>query len=174
MEYFFQILSLLGFVLFHIALVAGLILIPIGLPGSWLILASSFILAALTGFEDITRSVILLLLALAIMGELIELLLGLFVAKRYGASRIGLWGAFFGGIFGGIFGMVIVPIAGGVIGAMVGAFLGAFTMECFNEIRTEDRLRAGFGALIGRVIATTMKLGIGLVMVFVVLLRLYF
>lgn len=169
-----QITSLLGFVIFHISLLVGLVLIPAGLPGSWLILISSFVFAALTGFEDLTRSVMLLLLALAVIGELIELLLGVFVAKRFGASRYGMWGAFFGGIFGGVFGTAVFPLVGSIVGALIGAFVGAFALEFVNEIRTEDRLRAGLGALLGRVLATTMKLGIGLIMVFVIIMRLYF
>ncbi|MFQ6104863.1 MAG: DUF456 family protein [Candidatus Glassbacteria bacterium] len=174
MDLLYQILSLLGFVLFHISLLAGLILIPIGLPGSWLVLASAFLFAALTGFEDLTRNVLLLLLSLAVLGEVMELLLGLFVAKRYGATKLGLWGAFFGGLFGGIAGTAAFPLIGSLVGAMLGAFIGAFLMECLNEVRTEVRLRAGFGALIGRVVAITMKLGIALVMVFIILFRLYF
>jgi uncharacterized protein YqgC (DUF456 family) len=169
-----QIASLLGFVVFHISLLVGLVLIPVGLPGSWLILISSFVFAALTGFEDLTRSVMLMLLALALVGELLELFLGIFVAKRFGASKYGMWGAFFGGIVGGVFGTAIFPLVGSVVGAMMGAFVGAFALEFVHEIRTEDRLRAGLGALIGRVLATTMKLGIGLIMVFVIIMRLYF
>jgi uncharacterized protein YqgC (DUF456 family) len=173
MELLSQIVSLLGFILFNITLLVGLLLIPIGLPGSWLILLSSFVFAAFTGFEDISRTILLLLLALAVIGELIELLLGVLVAKRFGASKFGMWGAFFGGIIGGVAGTVVFPLVGSIAGAMVGAFAGAFVLECLVEIRTEDRLRAGFGALIGRVIATTMKLGIAFVMVAVVILRLY-
>ncbi len=174
MELISQIVSLLGFVLFNISLLVGLVLIPVGLPGSWLILLTSFLFAALTGFEDLTRNVLLLLGAMAVMGEAIEFLLGVFVAKKFGATKYGLWGAFFGGIVGGVFGTALVPLAGSVVGAMFGAFMGAFILECFQELRTEDRLRAGLGALIGRVIATTMKLGIGFVMVVVIILRLYF
>lgn len=172
-EVLLQILSLIGFVAFHIALLIGLVLIPIGLPGSWLILAAAFLFGLSTGFEDITGNVVLLLLGLAVLGEAVEFLLGIFVAKRYGASKYGLWGAFFGGIAGGIAGTGILPIVGSILGAMFGAFIGALIMEGLGELRSDQRLRAGFGALIGRVIATTMKLGIGLIMVFLIVLRLY-
>ncbi len=168
-----QVLSLIGFILFHIVMLIGLVLIPIGLPGSWLILAAALIFGVATGFEDISGNVMLLLLGLAVLGEVVEFLLGVFVAKHYGASKFGLWGAFFGGIAGGIAGTGVLPIAGSVVGAMFGAFAGAFIMECLGELRSEQRMRAGFGALIGRVIATTMKLGIGLIMVFLIILRLY-
>lgn len=168
-----QVLSLAGFILFHFALLVGLLFIAIGLPGSWLIVGAAFLFAVLTGFEDISRNILFLLLGLAVLGEIVELLLGIFVAKKYGASRYGLWGAFFGGLAGAMMGTALFPVMGSILGAMAGAFLGAFLMEAFREVRTEERLRAGFGALMGRVIATTMKLGIGLVMVLVILLRLY-
>ena len=173
MNFLFQALSLTGFVLFHLALLAGLLFIAIGLPGSWLIFTTAFLFAALTGFEDITRNILFLLAGLALLGEVVEFLLGIFVAKKYGASKYGLWGAFLGGILGGMYGTVLFPFVGSLLGAMAGAFFGAFFLEAFKEMRTEQRLRAGFGALVGRVIATTMKLGIGLIMVFVILVRLY-
>jgi hypothetical protein len=173
MDLLFRILSLSGFVLFHVSLLAGVLFLVVGLPGTWVILAASFLFALFTGFEDISRNILFLLAGLAILGEVVEFLLGIFVAKKYGASKYGMWGAFLGGILGGMYGTMFVPFVGSLVGAMAGAFLGAFFLEAFREMRTEQRFRAGFGALVGRVIATTMKLGIGLLMVFVILLRLY-
>ena len=53
-------------------LVAGLLAIPLGLPGTFLILGAAFLYALATGFVKITWGTLALLLAAALTAEGIE------------------------------------------------------------------------------------------------------
>jgi uncharacterized protein YqgC (DUF456 family) len=64
---------------------------------------------------------------------------------------------------------VPVPLIGSVIGAFVGAFAGAVLLELLARRQMAPALRAGWGALLGRVIATATKVGFGVVVAAVAL-----
>src|SRR2546426_3433365 len=103
---------------------AGLVLIALGLPGIWLIVAAVIGGGALTGFHAIGWGTIAIVIALALLGELFELWFGYGLARRYGGSKRAGWGALIGGLVGAIVG-VPVPIIGSVIGGFFGAGPGA-------------------------------------------------
>src|SRR6184192_1119518 len=96
--------------------VAGLALVPLGLPGLWLMLAAVVGYGWLTGFHAIGLVTIAVVLGLALLGELFELWLGYGLARRYGGSPRAGWGALLGGLAGAVIG-VPVPLVGSVIGA---------------------------------------------------------
>ncbi len=145
-----------------LACFAGLALIPVGLPGTWLMLVAALVynwLVTPAAFGWWTLSGVL---ALATLAEVLEFT----IAKKYteksgGSSRAG-WGAMLGGLLGAFAG-VPIPVLGSVIGAFGGAFLGALVMEW--TVRPDDRdgvVQVAKGALIGRVVATAAKLGAGI------------
>ena len=69
-----------------------------------------------------------------------------------------------GGIIGAFVG-VPIPIIGSMIGAFVGAFAGALVAEFTNrEADASSATRVATGALLGRVAATALKMGIAFVM----------
>src|SRR2546425_5625135 len=102
---------------------AGLVLIALGLPGIWLIVAAVVGGGALTGFHVIGWGTIAIAVALALLGELFELWFGFGLARRYGGSKRAGWGALIGGLVGAVVG-VPVPIIGSVIGGFGGAVPG--------------------------------------------------
>ena len=67
--------------------VAGLVLIALGLPGIWLIVVAVVAGAVSTGFHTIGWWTVAIAVALAGLGELIELWLGFGLAQRYGGSK---------------------------------------------------------------------------------------
>ncbi|MGD9208954.1 MAG: hypothetical protein PVH39_10745, partial [Syntrophobacterales bacterium] len=71
------VLEMLALVILILSMPAGLIAVVLGLPGTWLILATSFFYGWLTGFAIITSKLLLGLLALAVVAELLDLTLGL-------------------------------------------------------------------------------------------------
>src|SRR5256885_2256551 len=103
---------------------AGLVLIALGLPGIWLIVAAVVGGGALTGFHVIGWGTIAIAVALALLGELFELWFGYGLARRYGGSKRAGWGALIGGLVGAAVG-VPLPIIGGGIGGFVRAFFCA-------------------------------------------------
>jgi uncharacterized protein YqgC (DUF456 family) len=104
----------------------------------------------------------MIVLALAVVGELIETWLGFRFARKYGASKRAAWGALIGGLVGAMVG-VPVPIIGSVIGAFVGSFAGAAVFEYTVSARTGTAVAAGWGAVLGRAAAAAAKSGLGIV-----------
>src|SRR5256886_14285741 len=115
-------------VLLGVCSVAGLALVALGLPGLWLICAVVLGFGLLTGFHSIGFVTIGIMVALALLGELLELWLGFGLARRYGGSRRAGWGALLGGLVGAVVG-VPVPVVGSGIGAILGCFAGATLFE---------------------------------------------
>jgi len=146
--------------------VGGLILVPLGLPGLWVMVGGVVCYAWLTGFQAVGAATIGVALALAVVGEVLETWLGFGLARRYGGSRRAGWGALAGGIVGALFG-VPVPIVGSVIGAFVGAFTGAALFEYSWSGTTAVAVRAGWGAVLGRAAAAATKIALGVVIVVV-------
>jgi uncharacterized protein YqgC (DUF456 family) len=148
----------------------GLVLIPFGLPGTWVILLGILGYGWLTHFSTMGVTFIALMIGLAILGEVFEAWIGFRFAQRYGGSSRAGWGALIGGLVGAIVG-VPVPIIGSVIGGFVGAFLGAALFEYTRLRHSGVAAKAGWGAVLGRAAAAAVKMGVGVVMVVGALLR---
>jgi uncharacterized protein YqgC (DUF456 family) len=148
--------------------IVGLALIPLGLPGLWVILLGIMGYGWLTDFSTLSAWLIGLVVVLAFLGEIFESWIGFRYAQRYGGSRRAGWGALVGGLIGAVVG-VPVPIIGSVIGGFLGAFLGAALFEFSHAPKTGTAARAGWGAVLGRAAAAAGKMAIGVVMFVVVL-----
>jgi uncharacterized protein YqgC (DUF456 family) len=144
-----------------LVLFGGLVLIPLGLPGLWVMLLGIIGYGALTDFRGIGLTTLAIVAALAFVGELIEWWIGFKYTQRYGGSRRAGWGALLGGIVGAFAGIPI-PIIGSVIGSFLGSFAGAAIFEFTRS--PDNALRTGWGALLGRMWATAAKTSLGLVM----------
>src|SRR5438445_1973353 len=107
-----------------LCLLAGLVLVPLGLPGLWVMVAGVAGYGWLTDFRSVGVTTIALVLGLALVGEIVETWLGFRLARRYGGSSRAGWGALVGGIVGAAVG-VPVPLIGSVIARVVGAVAGA-------------------------------------------------
>jgi uncharacterized protein len=152
-----------------------LLLLVVGLPGTWVLLAIAFLIELvdvwlLPGDTVVTFGWGLLAVCagLAVVGEIIEAIAGAAGTRMGGGTRRGMVGAIIGGIAGAIFftPLIPVPILGMLIGAMLGAFAGAFVGEATGpEARGRNHnLRAAFGAAVGKLGGTIAKLAIGIVM----------
>ena len=149
-------------VILVVVLVGALLLIPLGLPGTWVMVGAALVYnAAVRG--SIGTLTLVGTLVLALVGELLEFTLAARYTRRYGGSRRAGWGAILGG-FAGAFVGVPVPVIGPVIGAFLGAFVGALIAEL--TVRGDHRAatRVATGALLGRVSAAAMKIALGMVM----------
>src|SRR5881296_3659046 len=141
---------------------AGLVLVPLGLPGLWVMVAGVVGYGWLTDFRSVGVATIVAVVGLAFLGEIIEGWLGFRFARTFGGSRRSAWGALVGGIIGAVLG-VPVPIVGSVIGAFLGSFAGAALFE-YSVSRTPDTaVRAGWGAVVGRATAAAAKIALGVV-----------
>lgn len=158
----------LAYLLLGLAQLAGLALIPFGLPGLWLQAGALAAFAYWTDFAAVSVYTVGLVLFLALVAEIAELLLAGRYARRYGGGRRAGWGALLGGLVGAFAGIPI-PLLGSVIGALIGSFVGATLLELTARRGTAPAVRAGWGALIGRIVAMAMKAGLGVVIAVVAL-----
>lgn len=149
--------------LLALALLACLLLIPLGLPGLWAMLAVAFAFDWLMPVDRIGVWAIVAGVILAGIAELLEFTLSARYARRYGGSRRAEWGAVLGGIAGAVVGIPI-PVIGSVIGAFAGAFAGALVGEFSRGSGARVSGRAAWGAFVGRLVATVVKVAIGCVL----------
>lgn len=144
-----------------VILVVSLFIIPLGLPGTWVMIAAgvgySLLLPGTIGLVALVGTT-----AIAVVAEVLEFTLAGKYARKYGGSRRAGWGAIIGGTVGAIVG-VPVPLVGPIIGAFAGAFAGALVAEFSRGSGVQASTRVATGALIGRAVAAAMKVAAGLV-----------
>lgn len=145
-------LTLLGGLLVFVGLV-GLVL-P-ALPGMPLIVAGIAAIAWADGFARIGVPTLVAIVALGIVGTLMDYAAGLLGAKRAGASRWGLAGAVLGLVAG-------VPF--GLPGLVIGPGLGAVALEYLQDKNLRRSAMAGAGVLVGFVLGTALKYAIAMTM----------
>ena len=155
-------MTILALVLLSALSLAGLAMIPLGLPGLWVMVGGILAYGWLTGFRSVGVVMIAIVLGIAFLGEIIDNWLGFRYAKRYGGSTRSGWGALVGGLVGAIIG-VPVAVIGSVIGAFLGSFIGAALFEYTYSRHTGVAARAGWGAVMGRIAAAAVKIAFGVV-----------
>ena len=155
-------MELLGILILVVAGLVGLVLIPLALPGLWVMVGGVLAYGWLTDFRSIGVATIAIVLGIAFLGEIIDNWLGFRFAKRYGGSNRSGWGALVGGLVGAAVG-VPVAIIGSVIGAFIGAFIGAAVFEYTYSRHAGVAVGAGWGAVVGRAAAAAAKIALGLV-----------
>lgn len=158
-------------ILLDIVLLGGLIAIPLGLSGNFIILGVAVMVGLVTKFSLISIWAIVIMAGLVVLGELIESVLGSLMARRYGASKWGMLGAFVGGIVGAILATPIFPIIGSIIGSFLGAAVGAVLFEYIHLKQIHTSMPAGWGALLGKMLSTVIKMGIGVSITVYIVLR---
>jgi uncharacterized protein YqgC (DUF456 family) len=129
-DWLFVVLWLLGVLLTFVPFV----------PATLVILLAAFLHELLVGFRELSLGSWFLLGLLALLAMVLDNLAALLGARRYGAGRAGLWGAFLGGLLGlflGIFGVLFLP------------FLLAWLFEYLSGRKPEEALRAAWGTLVG-------------------------
>jgi uncharacterized protein YqgC (DUF456 family) len=79
-------------------------------------------------------------------------------AKKYGASKSGVWGS----AIGMLVGLLFFPPWGMLVGAIVGSFSG----ELLAGKESKKALRAGWGVFVGNIVAMGLKLALSGIMLF--------
>lgn len=126
------------------------------LPGNLLIFGGALVYGIFTGFGEVTFWVLAALGAISIGAQVLDYAAEAYGAKRFGATKYGIWGA----IIGGIVGFITFNIGG----LIVGIFLGAVILEIIVVGRgLKGALKIGWGSLLGFFGGTLMKFILGLV-----------
>lgn len=140
-------------------MVIGLLLIPLGIPGLWIMIG---VVALGLALGEVSLGMFVLLLGLAVAAELAEWVSVDRLGRRWGGTRQTFWGALVGGAIGVLVGAP-VPVVGSLIGAFVGTLGGAVLASWLETRKLGTSVRAGWGALLGRAVAVGVKVFAGLV-----------
>ncbi|MFC1789703.1 DUF456 domain-containing protein [Patescibacteria group bacterium] len=117
-----------------------------GVPLAWLGL---FLFAILTEFQKISANTILIFFGLTILTLILDLFLPILGAKRFKASKQGMFGAFLGLILG----ILIFNFWGILIGPLLGALIG----ELVAKKDSTQAAKSAFGAFIGFLTGVLIK-----------------
>ena len=152
----------IGSILMLLGLVGSIL--PI-LPGPPLSFIGLLLLALLKHFSPpLTPTLVIILAIVTILVIVMDYIIPLMGAKRYGASKWGVWGSVLGmaiGIFWSPFAM------------LVGAFIGAVVVEWLIGKKKGEALRAGWGVVMGTLFATILRLGVSGMMTYYFVLALW-
>jgi uncharacterized protein YqgC (DUF456 family) len=139
-----------------------LVLVPLALPGNWLIVITTSLFAWWQWGQNVFSVYTLIAITvLAFLGEMIEFFAGAGGAKKAGASWLSAIAAIFGAIFGAIIGTLVLPLFGTIFGACLGAGIAAAVVELAMGKTSDASIRSGFGASLGYLIGSTTKFAIG-------------
>jgi uncharacterized protein YqgC (DUF456 family) len=145
-----------------------LALVVVGLPGNWLMVLTTLLVAWWRWTAEPARPmfgapVLIAICVLAFVGEIVELLAGVVGSRTAGGSRRGALGALVGALVGAVLGTAFIPVLvlGSLIGTCAGAAIGAWGLEFSGGRSSRASLKAGLGAGVGRLAGTLAKLVVG-------------
>jgi len=121
------------------------------LPGAPLVFFGLLIAAWIDGFQKVGWGVLLLLATLTLLSFGIDLVLTGHGARRTGADRMAVVGAFVGTLIGIFFGLP---------GLIAGPFVGAFVGELAAKRDLAQAGRAGVGSWIGLMVGMVVRVGL--------------
>ncbi len=133
------------------------------LPGAWLMI----LLAALVewwapGELMFSWRVLYVAAGVALVGEILEFVLGAAGSRQAGGSKRGAALAILGSIVGAVIGTPLpIPVLGTLIGACAGAFAGSLLGDLWAGRSLRPSVSAGRGAAIGRFWGTAAKMIVG-------------
>lgn len=176
----YDILVVCVYVLLLLVNTVGIFLVALQLPGTWLILLATGLVAWWRwDAEAIGWWALGLLVLLAVTGEVLEFIAGAWGARRAGASKRAAVAATVCGVIGAILGatlLSVVPVIGTLFGALLGAATGAGIGSILGDLwagrEFKPALHAGKGAAIGRFMGALGKVVVAGIMWAVVLVAL--
>ena len=148
-------LVILGLILSLIGL-AGCIL-PV-VPGPPLSFVALIILSIAKGWQVFSPAFLWIMAGITILVTVLDYVVPAAGAKKYGASKFGVWGS----VLGMLIGLFFFP----PWGMLVGAFLGALVGELIVGKKGRQALKAGWGVFVGNLVGVGLKLAASAVMLF--------
>jgi hypothetical protein len=148
----------------------------VGLPGTWLmILVAALLEWWQPGHFMFSWTVLLVAAGLALLGEVLEFVLGAAGSRQAGGSKRAAALAIVGSLIGAVAGTALpAPIVGTLIGACLGAFAGSLLGDLWAGRPLFRSFEAGWGAAVGRFWGTMAKLVIGAMIVVLLTLAAFF
>jgi len=129
------------------------------LPGTPLIFMAALGYGFYEGFQNITLFIIVILFFLMVLTIAADYLSGVIGAKKYGASKYGIWGAFIGGLIG--------VIVFNIPGLLLGPFVGSVTGETITGRKVNEAVKIGLGTVVGLAGGAVFKFTVAVAMIIV-------
>ena len=148
----------------------------LSLPGNWLAIILVIIwkfIGPASSVAELSWGFILLLAALAAIGEIMEWLLQMKVGKQFGSSLKGNIGGIIGAIVGAILFLPLFFGFGALLGALVGAYLGCLAAELLQGREGKVARKAAWGAFLGKFLGLGLKLGLGATIIWLTIVRVW-
>jgi uncharacterized protein YqgC (DUF456 family) len=149
------VLIILGLLIAMVGLAGCILPVIPGPPFSFLAL---IILSWAKDWEPFSSTFLIIMAGLTILLTILDYVVPVIGAKKYGASKLGLWGS----IIGILIGLFFFPPLGMLIGAIVGALAG----ELIAGKEIKKALRAGWGVFVGNMLVIVLKLAFSGVILF--------
>jgi uncharacterized protein YqgC (DUF456 family) len=144
-----------------IVMVVALLLIPLGIPGLWVMIG---VLTLAVAGDEVSPWILLMLVVVAVLAELAEWVIVARTSARWGGSRKAFWGAIAGGLAGILLGLPVpLPILGPLLAGLLGTFAGAAAVTLWETRAMRSAGRVGCGAVLGRAFAAAVKTAAGVV-----------
>jgi len=135
-----------------------------GLPGN---LLSLLIPLTFVFLKYLPLNIFWMILAIIIVGEIIEFCIGYFAGKFVGIDSKSFWSSIIGGI---VLGIMMAPLflgIGALIGVFLGAFLGTFIYEYLTTNDVKLSLKRGFYSFFSRMTGTIIKIFAGVLAILI-------
>lgn len=145
---------ILGFIFIITGIIGAFLPVLPGTPISYL----GLLCLQLTPNPPFSLKFLIVWALIVIMVQLLEQVASVAGAKKWGASRYGI----FGSIAGAILGFFLFPPFGIVIGPIAGAFAG----EIYGGKSSDLALRAAMGAVLGFLAGTFLKVIVALIIAY--------
>ena len=164
----------------------GWIINVLGMPGNWLVVVLGALCLWLRPVDHLSHVAwppLIVMVAMALLGEILEFVAGALGASQKGGSKRGTALAIVGSIGGAIAGLffgaaIPIPIVGSLIGSLVlgaiGAFGGAIAGERWAGKDWDASIEVGSAAFWGRLLGTVAKAVCGTVVCGVFLIAIWF
>lgn len=168
-----QILSVTYQVVLCLLITGGVVLVLFTLPGTWLIAVAALLYSLVRDFQASSDWVVIAwLIALAILGEVVEFVTGALGPKKVEVPTGAIICSILGGIAGAIIGVPVFLI-GAVLGLLIGTFVGALVYTLVKDGKVRVALRHAVAVLTSRVISIFAKTAIAVGMAVYILINIF-
>lgn len=141
-------LIILAFILIVLGILGSILPVLPGVPVSYV----GILLLHFTEKVQFTTQFLIFWLVMVILVQVLDYLVPIWGAKKFGGSKRGIWGCAIGMVVGLFF---------GPWGIILGPFLGAIVGELSGGKQTQSAIKAGFGSFIGFLLGVISKLIVG-------------
>lgn len=156
---------ILAYILAIIGLLGSIVPGLAGPPFSW----AALLVAGFSDKIEFTTPFIIVTAAVAVVITLLDYVVPSWSTKRHGGSKAGVWGCNIGLVIS-IIGLPFGPT--GLIGVVFWPFVGALAGELLSGKKSREAMRAAWGAFVGFLTGTGLKLAYAIFAIVMLITRL--